>query len=64
MPSQPGLRKDAVLTKFVLSAHPIIEHFLELMRVRDIINTYLVDDKRQTLDVGSILTLLICFGKG
>jgi len=59
MQSQPGLHKDAVLTKFVLGAHPIIEHFLELMRVRDIINTYLADDKRQKLDDGSILTLLI-----
>ena len=59
MQSQPGLHKDAVLTKFVFGAHPIIEHFLELMRLRDIINTYLADDKRQKLDDGSILTLLI-----
>jgi len=59
MQSQPGLHKDAILTKCVLGAHPIIEHFLELMRVRDIINTYMASDKRQKLDDGSILTLLI-----
>lgn len=59
MQSQAGLHKDAILTKCVLGAHPIIEHFLELMRVRDIINTYLASDKRQKLDDGSILTLLI-----
>ena len=59
MQSQPGLHKDAVLTKFVLGAHPIIEHFMELMRLRDIINTYMASDKRQKLDDGSVLTLLI-----
>lgn len=59
MHSQPGLHKDAVLAKCVLGAHPIIEHFMELMRLRDIINTYMADDKRQKLDDGSILTLLV-----
>ncbi|MHB9080893.1 MAG: DUF4277 domain-containing protein [Pirellulaceae bacterium] len=59
MQSQPGLHKDAVLTKFVLGAHPIIEHFMELMRLRNIINTYMASDKRQKLDDGSVLTLLI-----
>jgi transposase len=59
MQSQPGLHKDAVLTKCVLGAHPIIEHFMKLMRVRDIINTYLASDQRQKLDDGSVLTVLI-----
>ena len=59
MHSQPGLHKDTVLTKFVLGAHPIIAHFMELMRLRDIINTYVARDHRQKLDDGSILTLLI-----
>ena len=28
-------------TKFVLGAHPIIEHFIETMRIREIISTYM-----------------------
>ena len=32
---------------------------MELMRLRDIINTYMASDKRQKLDDGSVLTLLI-----
>ena len=59
MHSQSGLHKDAVLTKCVFGAHPIIAHFMELMRLRGIINTYMVRDHRQKLDDGSILTLLI-----
>jgi transposase len=59
MQSQPGVNKDAVLTKFVLGAHPIIEHFIEVMRIRDIINTYVPSDQRRKLDDGCVLTLLI-----
>ena len=59
MQSQTSLHKDAILTKCVLRSQPIIEHFLELIHERDIINTYLASDKRQKLDDSSILTLLI-----
>ena len=40
MQIQRGLKKDSSLTKFVLGAHPIIEHFIETMRIREIISTY------------------------
>ena len=59
MHTQNGLRKDVSLTKFVLGAHPIIEHFVEMMRVREIISTYVRSDKRMRLDDDKVLVLLI-----
>jgi transposase len=59
MQSQRGLRKDSSLTKFVLGAHSIIEHFIELLRIREIISTYVPTDKRMKLDDDKVLTLLI-----
>lgn len=59
MQIQQGLKKDAVLTKCVLGAHPIIEHFVETMRIRDIIGSYVPSDKRMKVDDGNVLTLLI-----
>ena len=59
MQVQRGLKKDSTLTKFVLGAHPIIEHFIEKMRIREIISTYMASDKRMKLDDDKVLTLLI-----
>ena len=59
MRTQRGLKKDSTLTKFVLGAHPIIEHFIEKMRIREIISTYMRTDKRMRLDDDVVLTLLI-----
>jgi transposase len=59
MQIQRGLRKDASLTKFVLGAHPIIEHFIELLRIRQIIGTYIRTDKRMSLDDDKTLAILI-----
>jgi len=59
MHTQNGLRKDVSLTKFVLGAHPIIEHFIETLRIREIIGSYLPTDKRMKLDDGKALALLI-----
>jgi hypothetical protein len=50
MQIQRGLQKDSKLTKFVLGAHPIIEHFVEKMRIREIMSTYMRTDKRMRLD--------------
>jgi hypothetical protein len=49
MQIQRGLKKDSVHTKFVLGAHPIIEQFIETMRIREIISTYMASDKRMKL---------------
>jgi transposase len=59
MQIQRGLQKDSTLTKFVLGAHPIIEHFVEKMRIREIMSTYMRTDKRMRLDDDKTLTLLI-----
>jgi|TARA_Y100000031_G_scaffold155203_1_gene205159 transposase len=59
MQIQRGLKKDSVHTKFVLGAHPIIEHFIEKMRIRQMMSTYLRSDKRMRLDDDKTLTLLI-----
>jgi transposase len=59
MQIQRGLKPDSVHTKFVLGAHPIIEHFIKTMRIRDIISTYVRTDKRMKLDDDKVLTLLI-----
>jgi transposase len=59
MQIQRGLRKDSSLAKFVLGAHPIIEHFIEMLRIREVISTYVPSDKRMKLDDDKILTLLI-----
>jgi len=59
MQMQRGLKKDSTLTKFVLGAHPIIEHFIERLRIREIISTYMRADKRLRLDDDKTLTLLI-----
>lgn len=59
MHTQNGLKKDASLTKFVLGAHPIIEHFIGTLRIREIIGSYLPTDRRMKLDDGKALSLLI-----
>ena len=56
---QRGLKKDSSLAKFILGAHPIIEHFIEMMRIRGIVSTYVPSDKRMKLDDEKVLGLLI-----
>ena len=59
MQIQRGLKPDSVHARFVLGAHPIIEHFIETMRIREIISTYVRTDKRMKIDDDKVLTLLI-----
>jgi transposase len=59
MQTQRGLKKDTLHKRFVLGAHPIIEHFIEKLQIREIIGTYVPSDKRQRLDDGNVLSLLI-----
>jgi len=59
MQSQRGLKKDTELTKCILGAHPIIEHFMEKLRMREALSTYLPGDKRMKLDDDKVITLLI-----
>lgn len=59
MQTQRGIKKDSSLTKFVLRVHPIIEHFIEMLHIRETISTYVRTDKRMKLDDDKVLTLLI-----
>ena len=59
MQTQRGLKKDSSLSKFVLGAHPIIEHFIGMLRIREAISTYVPSDKRMKVEDDKILTLLI-----
>lgn len=59
MQIQRGIKKDSSLAKFVLRAHPIIEHFIGMLRIRETISTYVRTDKRMKLDDDNVLTLLI-----
>jgi len=59
MQSQRGLKKDSSISKFVLGAHPIIEQFIGILRIREAISTYVPSDKRMKLEDDKILTLLI-----
>ncbi len=59
MQIQRGLKKDSSLKKFVLGAHPIIEHFMGRMQIREIIGTYMPADKRMSLEDDKTLGVLI-----
>ena len=59
MQIQRGLKKNSSLTKFVLGAHPIIEHFIGMLRIRETIGTYVRADKRMSLDDDKALSILI-----
>ena len=57
MQIQHGLRRDSSLAKFFVGAHPIIEHFIEMLRIRETIGTYVRTDKRMKLDDAKSLNL-------
>ena len=59
MQTQNGVQQNSSLSKFVVGAHPIIEHFTETLRIREIIGSYMPTDKRLKLDDSKALVLLI-----
>lgn len=56
---QPSLTKDTFLKKMVLDAHPIIRHFIKLLKIPDIIGSYTPYDKRRKVDTERVLPLVI-----
>jgi transposase len=59
MITQPSWRKGALLRRFVLGAHPIIEHYLQKLRIADFIGTYIPRDQRIQLPIERTLCVLI-----
>jgi transposase len=56
---QPSLTKDAHLKKLVLDSHPIIQHYIELLKIPDIIGSHMKFDKRRSLETERVLPLVI-----
>ena len=59
MITQTSWRPNSLLRKFVLGAHPIIEHYLQKLRIGELIATYIPQDRRTKLPVERTLCLLI-----
>ncbi len=59
MITQPSWHKDTLLRKFVLGAHPIIEHYLQKLRIGELIGTYIPQDQRLRLPTERTLSVLI-----
>jgi len=59
MITPPSWRKGALLRKFVLGAHPIIEYYLQKLRIGELIATYIPQDQRIKLPIERTLSLLI-----
>lgn len=59
MITQPSGRKNALLRKFVLGAHPIIEHYVQQLRIRELIATYIPQDQRTQLPIECTLSVLL-----
>lgn len=59
MITQSGWRKGNVLKKFVLQAHPIIQTYLQKLKIPELIATYIRQDQRLKLPVEQTLCVLI-----
>ena len=59
MITQPGWRKDVVLRKFVIEAHPIIQTYLQILRIPELIASYIQQDHRIKLPIEQTLGVLI-----
>ena len=62
MITQPGWRKGNVLKKFVIQAHPIIQTYLEKLKIAELIATYIKQDQRLKLPVEQTLCVLLNVG--
>lgn len=56
---QKSLKKDTYLKKMVLDVYPIIQHFIEALKIPEIIGAYMKDDKRRKVDIENVLSLII-----
>ena len=56
---QQALRKNAVLRKHFIGAHPIIQWFIERLQIREIVGSYIGQDGRAALSLEKTLGVLI-----
>ena len=59
MITPPGWRKDVVLRKFVIVAHPIIQTYIQKLRIPVLIASYIQQDHRIKLPIEQTLCVLI-----
>jgi len=59
MITQPGWRKGNLLKRFVIQAHPIIQTYLQKLKISELIATYIQQDQRLKLPVEQTLCVLI-----
>ena len=59
MITQSGWRKGNLLKKFVLQAHPIIQTYLQKLKIGELIASYIQQDQRLTLPLELPLCVLI-----
>lgn len=56
---QPSQSKEAYLKKIVLNAHPIIQHFIDRLKIPDIIRSYIKSDQRRIVQTEQALPIVI-----
>lgn len=56
---QIGLKKDVVHKKYVIGTHPIIQFFMDKLKISEIIGSYVRQDKRMKLSTENTLSVLI-----
>jgi hypothetical protein len=59
MISHQGLRKELVYKKYVIGAHPIIQVFMDRLKVHEIIWSYVRQDKRMKVSVAKTLSVIL-----
>ena len=56
---QEGLKKDVLHKKYVIGAHPIIQYFMDRLRIDESIGSYIKQDKRMKLSTEKTLSVVI-----
>jgi transposase len=59
MITQPGLKKGVLLRKFVIQAHPIIQSYIQKLKIPELIASYIQQDHRIKLPIEQTLCVLI-----
>ena len=59
MTLQPSINKKASLKKSVLNAHPIIQHYIERLRIPEIIRSTIKSDQRCIVQIEQALPIVI-----
>ena len=53
------MKKETFLRKYFLGAHPIIQHYMDILGVSETIGSYVPSDKRKKLETEDVLSLVI-----